>query len=84
MLALTLGAKQTVVCINKMDGKTVNFFEERHNEIKKVGYKTDTIPFIPISGFNNDNMLKKSPNTPWYKGTIFIGALDNLEPPKTS
>ena len=50
--------------------------------MKKVGYKPDTIPFIPISGWNGDNMLEKSANTPWYKGPILIEALDKIEPPK--
>jgi len=90
-LAFTLGVKQMIVGINKMDEKTVNFSEERYNEIKdettkflqKVGYKVaDNIPFIPISGFNGDNMLEKSPNTPWYKGPVLMEALDALTPPK--
>lgn len=79
-----------IVCLNKMDEKTVNFSEERYQEIKKelsdylkkVGYKPDTIPFIPISGFNGDNMLERSTNSPWYKGPILVEALDALEAPK--
>ncbi|KAL4486367.1 hypothetical protein ABPG72_007153 [Tetrahymena utriculariae] len=90
LLAFTLGVKQMIVCLNKMDEKTVNFSQERYDEIKKelsdylkkVGYKPDTIPFIPISGFNGDNMLERSTNSPWYKGPILIEALDALEPPK--
>jgi len=90
LLAFTLGVKQMIVCCNKMDEKTVNFSEERYNEIKKevseflkkVGYKPDTISFIPISGWNGDNMLERSANTPWYKGPILIEALDKIEPPK--
>ena len=90
LLSFTLGVKQMIVCCNKMDEKTVNFSEDRYNEIKKevsdflkkVGYKPDTIPFIPISGWNGDNMLEKSTNTPWYKGPILIEALDKIEPPK--
>jgi len=50
--------------------------------LKKVGYKPDTIPFIPISGWNGDNMLERSANTAWYKGPILIEALDKIEPPK--
>jgi elongation factor 1-alpha len=50
--------------------------------LKKVGYKPDTVPFIPISGWNGDNMLERSPNTNWYKGPILIEALDKIEPPK--
>jgi elongation factor 1-alpha len=73
-----------------MDEATVKFSEDRYKEIKKelcdylkkVGYKTDTVPFIPISGFNGDNLLERSPNTPWYKGPILIEALDTLEAPK--
>jgi len=50
--------------------------------LKKVGFNPENIPFIPISGFNGDNMLERSPNTPWYKGLILIEALDAITPPK--
>lgn len=90
LLSFTLGVKQMIVCMNKMDEKTVNFSQERYNEIKKevegflkkVGYKPDEIPFIPISGWNGDNMLERSANTPWYNGPILIEALDKIIPPK--
>jgi len=90
LLAFTLGVKQMIVCLNKIDEKTVNYSEERYNEItkevkeflKKVGYKPDTIPFIPISGWNGDNMLERSTNTGWYKGPTLIEALDKIDPPK--
>lgn len=90
LLSFTLGVKQMIVCMNKMDEKTVNFSQERYNEIKKevegflkkVGYKPEEIPFIPISGWNGDNMLERSANTPWYNGPILIEALDKIIPPK--
>jgi elongation factor 1-alpha len=76
--------------MNKMDEKSVNFSSERYNEIKKevegflkkVGYKPDEIPFIPISGWNGDNMLERSANTPWYNGPTLLEALDKIIPPK--
>ena len=79
-----------IVCMNKMDEKSVNFSQERYLEIKKevegflkkVGYKPDEIPFIPISGWNGDNMMEKSLNTPWYTGPILIEALDKIVAPK--
>jgi len=45
--------------MNKMDEKTVAYSESRYNEIKtevtsflkKTGFKTDIVKFIPISGF---------------------------------
>ena len=90
LLSFTLGVKQMIVCMNKMDEKTVNFSQDRYNEIKKevegflkkVGYKPEEIPFIPISGWNGDNMLERSANTPWYNGPILIEALDKIIPPK--
>jgi elongation factor 1-alpha len=90
LLSFTLGVKQMIVCCNKMDEKSVNYSEERYLEIKKevsdflkkVGYKPDTIPFIPISGWAGDNMMEKSANTPWYKGPCLLEALDKIEPPK--
>jgi elongation factor 1-alpha len=90
MLAFTLGVKDMIVCINKMDDKTVNFSESRYNEIKdelskyltKVGYKVKKIPFIPISGWNGDNMIERSDKTGWYKGPTLLEALDAITPPK--
>jgi len=79
-----------IVCENKIDEKSVNYSEERYLEIKKevsdflkkVGYKPEAIPFIPISGWVGDNMIDRSTNTSWYKGPTLIEALDKIEPPK--
>merc|ERR1712072_1420115 len=35
LLAYTMGVKQMIVCINKMDDKSVNYSEDRYKEIKK-------------------------------------------------
>jgi elongation factor 1-alpha len=90
LLAFTLGVRQMIICINKMDDKSVNWSEARYKEIqgemknylKKIGYNPDKILMIPISGFNGDNMLEKSPNMPWYTGICLFDALDTLEVPK--
>jgi elongation factor 1-alpha len=79
-----------IVAINKMDDKSVNFGEGRYEEIKKevsayikkVGYNPDKVNFVPISGWNGDNMIEKSPNMPWYKGPTLLEALDLIEAPK--
>jgi elongation factor 1-alpha len=89
LLAYTLGVKQMICCINKMDDKSVNYSETRYEEIKqemtkflgKVGYKVDQIPFVPISGWNGDNMLDRSDNMKWYKGKTLLEALDAIIPP---
>jgi elongation factor 1-alpha len=90
LLAFTLGVKQMIVCINKMDDKSVSYGEPRYTEImtevrkflKTVGFKAEEIPFIPISGWTGDNMLEKSPNMKWYKGPCLLEALDAIVPPK--
>jgi elongation factor 1-alpha len=90
LLAQTMGVKQMIVAVNKMDDTSVKYAQARFDEIKaeltlylkKVGYNPDKIPFIPISGFEGDNMLEASTNMPWYKGPTLLQALDNLNPPK--
>merc|ERR1719515_68720 len=79
-----------IVACNKMDDKTVKYDEKRYLEIKsevssylkKVGYKPMKIPFVPISGWEGDNMIDKSSNMPWYKGPYLLEALDNVNPPQ--
>jgi elongation factor 1-alpha len=90
LLAYTLGVKQLIVVVNKMDDKSVNWSETRFNEIKtevsgfikKIGYNPEKVPFVPISGWLGDNMLEKSTNLTWYKGPTLLEALDGIDPPK--
>jgi elongation factor 1-alpha len=90
LLSFTLGVKQMIVCVNKMDEKTVSWGQARFEEIqkevseylKKVGYNPAKVPFVPISGWHGDNMLERSPNLTWYKGPTLLEALDAIIPPK--
>jgi len=90
LLAFTLGVKQMIIGINKMDAaqyKEARFTEiknEVQSYIKKIGYQTkdDKVPTIPISGFMGDNMIDKSTNMGWYKGLTLVEALDVMQPPK--
>jgi len=101
LLCFTLGVKQLIVAVNKMDTTEPRYSEERFKEIskevsayvKKVGYNPVTVPILPISGFNGDNMLEKSENMTWWKkqkvdrkGSAYefetlFEALDNIDPP---
>jgi elongation factor 1-alpha len=90
-LAFTLGVRQLVVAVNKMDDVSVNWSQERFEEIKNevgrmlkmVGYKVEKIPFVPTSGWTGDNLVKPSEKMSWYKGPTLIEALDTFEvPPK--
>ena len=87
LLSYTLGVKQMNVAVNRMDVKTVNYSEKRDYEIKteinnflkSTGFNPDKNPFVPISGFNGDNMIERSKNMPWYKGPTLLEALDNVQ-----
>ncbi|CAH8475900.1 unnamed protein product [Schistosoma intercalatum] len=76
LLAYTLGVKQLIVAINKMDCTEPPFSGNRYKEIvkevsgyiKKVGYNPAAVPFVPISGWHGDNMVERSTNMPWFKG----------------
>lgn len=76
LLAYTLGVKQLIVGVNKMDSTEPPYSEARYEEIKKevssyikkIGYNPVAVPFVPISGWHGDNMLEASANLPWYKG----------------
>jgi elongation factor 1-alpha len=80
-----LGVKQIVCGCNKMDCDTAGYkqarYEEVSNEMKsmlvKVGWKKDmvekSVPFLPISGWMGDNLLKPEDsqgklNMPWWSG----------------
>ncbi|CAN3375594.1 hypothetical protein DIURU_005672 [Diutina rugosa] len=99
LLAYTLGVKQLIVAINKMDSvkwdknRFDEIVKETTNFVKKVGYNPKTVPFVPISGWNGDNMIEASTNCPWYKGweketkagkstgKTLLEAIDAIEPP---
>jgi len=76
LLAYTLGVKQLICGINKMDSTEPKYssarFEEIQKEVstylKKVGYNPKTVAFVPISGWHGDNMIEPSVNMAWYKG----------------
>jgi elongation factor 1-alpha len=90
LLAYTLGVRQMIVLVNKMDDKSVNFSEARFKEIKeevgvflkKVGYNPEKVPVIPISGWLGDNMIEKSTNMTWFNGNTLLESLDAVDPPK--
>jgi len=102
LLAYTLGVKQLIIGVNKMDSTAPPYSEPRFREIekevtnyiKKIGYNPKAVAFVPISGWNGDNMLEASPNMPWFKkwsierkegnasGQTLLNALDAILPPQ--
>jgi len=89
ILTKTAGVKHLFVVINKMDDPTVNWEKERYDEIvgkltpflKGVGWAPNQMQFMPVSGFNGDNLAERldSKKCPWYTGMSLLEALDNIE-----
>lgn len=88
-LARTLGVKQMIVAINKMDAVQPPYdkgkYEQAKNDIEKlvtsIGYKKDQITFLPISAFNGDNITKKE-KLDWWDGDTILQALDKFSLPE--
>ncbi|KAK9040669.1 hypothetical protein V6N11_015810 [Hibiscus sabdariffa] len=92
LLAFSLGVKQMICCCNKMDATTPKYLKARYDEIvkkvssypKKTGCNTDKIAFVPIFGFEGDNMIERSTNLDWYKGLTLLEARNRINDLKRS
>jgi bifunctional enzyme CysN/CysC len=84
-LAVLLGIPNLVLAVNKMD--LVEFSQERFDEIAHefdafvagLGATTDVVA-VPISALNGDNVVDRSPSTPWYQGPTLLDHLERVEP----
>ncbi len=89
VLARTMGIDQVVVAITKMDITEPPYSKDRYLKIvdglkkfmRGLGYKVETIPFVPVSGWLGENLVDRSPNMPWYNGPTLVEALDSTQPP---
>lgn len=74
LLAYTLGVKQLIVCVNKMDVTEPPFSQKRFEEvvknvttfIKKIGYDPNSVPFVPISGWSGENLIAPSQKVAYF------------------
>lgn len=87
-LARTLGVTQLIVAVNKMD--RVNYDQKRYEELqtevfsllKSVGYKKDSLSFVPVSAFEGQNITKSSDLMKWFTGPSFLDTLDLMKVPE--
>lgn len=76
LLAFTLGVKQMIIGVNKMDSTEPPYSQARFDEIskevatylKKIGYNPKAVAMVPISGWHGDNMLEPSEKMTWFRG----------------
>jgi len=81
-IASLLRIPHAIVCINKMD--LVDYSEVVYDKIvadfKAFSSKLEIsdIKFIPISALNGDNVVNKSENMDWYKGSTMMYHLETV------
>ncbi|KAF5678002.1 elongation factor 1-alpha [Fusarium circinatum] len=90
-LLRSLGVQRLVIAVNKLD--MVGWSQERFDEIAQqvnaflagLGFQPKNIDFIPISGLNGDNLVRRTEDkaASWYTGPTLIEALENSEPSTT-
>ena len=77
-LLYLLGVEQLIVGVNKLAAtrppRSPDRFDEIKEEFKKmlqhIGFKPKKVPFIPYSGFDGDNLDKRTDKAPWYEGWV--------------
>jgi bifunctional enzyme CysN/CysC len=86
-----LGIRHVVVAINKMDlvGYREAVYDKIRGDYQSFAARLDLpdVHFLPLSALKGDNVVKASPQTPWYSGptlmhlleTVYIGSDRNLE-----
>eukprot|EP00746_Dinoflagellata_sp_MGD_P137099 gnl/MRDRNA2_/MRDRNA2_70927_c0_seq1.p1 gnl/MRDRNA2_/MRDRNA2_70927_c0~~gnl/MRDRNA2_/MRDRNA2_70927_c0_seq1.p1 ORF type:complete len:568 (+),score=132.99 gnl/MRDRNA2_/MRDRNA2_70927_c0_seq1:59-1762(+) len=87
LLAKTLGIDKIIVAINKMDEPSVEWKQERYNEIKdkltpflkQSGFKEEQLIFLPMSGMTGDNVQERKGTPAWYSGKPLLTVLDEID-----
>ncbi len=81
-IASLLGIRHVVVAVNKMDlagysEKTFREIESAYREFAEpLGFSS--IAVLPLSALEGDNMITKSPHTPWYDGAALLPYLETV------
>ena len=88
-LARTLGVKQLIIALNKMDATKPAYDKATYESVqaevsklaKSVGYKDEQLQFVPVSAFEGDNCKDKG-KIDWWTGNTMLKAIDNFTPPE--
>jgi bifunctional enzyme CysN/CysC len=82
-IASLLGIRHVILAVNKIDlvGYSKDVFdpivEEFINFAGSLGFTN--LVAIPMSARFGDNVIEKSPNTPWYEGPTFLEHLETVD-----
>ncbi len=82
-IADLLGIKHVALCINKMDlvGYDQGAYDKVLKEFADFASRLENVTeltFIPISALKGDNVVDRSENMPWYKGSPLLYHLETV------
>lgn len=81
-LSTLLGIPHLIVCVNKMDlvDWDADVFEQIKAEFRDFAMKLDAIDiaFVPISALHGDNVVERSSNMDWYRGSTLLHMLEEV------
>ncbi|KAL8305858.1 hypothetical protein RB597_003462 [Gaeumannomyces tritici] len=88
LLIRSMGVSRVIVAVNKLD--TTDWSRDRYDEIcqqvsgfmSATGFQMKNVSFVPLSGLNGDNLVKRSTAVAasWYTGPTLIEELESSEP----
>ena len=88
LLVRSMGVQRIIVAVNKMDN--AEWSKDRFDEIEQqmsafltaAGFQPKNVSFIPCSGLQGDNILRRSSEvkSSWYTGHTLVEELDASEP----
>ncbi|KAK7433159.1 hypothetical protein QQZ08_000090 [Neonectria magnoliae] len=91
LLLRSLGVQRLIIGVNKLD--VIRWNQQRFEEISEyiggflsgLGFQAKNVTFIPISGLNGDNLVKRTEDeaASWYTGPTLVEALEDSEPSTT-
>lgn len=81
-IASLLQIPHIVLCVNKMDlvDYDQKVYDNIVSEFRKFAAKLEVkdIHFVPVSALKGDNVVDKSENMPWYKGSTLLYTLETV------
>jgi bifunctional enzyme CysN/CysC len=83
LICTLLGIRHVVLAVNKLDlvgfsQATFDAIEAAYREFARA-LALDSLTAIPVCALNGDNVVKRSRNTPWYRGPALLEHLEALE-----
>jgi bifunctional enzyme CysN/CysC len=78
--------RTVIAVVNKLDAAGFDqvVFERLAGEVRAAaaGYRVPDVEVIPVSALTGDNVVHRSPATPWYSGPTVLDALAAWQPPE--